>query len=56
MERLHFRSTSVTDLQAELHERDLIREARLAAAPRFVRPRRTGLDRLLDLLGRRPAH
>jgi hypothetical protein len=30
MERLHFRSTSMVDLQAELHERELMREARAA--------------------------
>jgi len=28
MERLHFRSTSVIDLMAELHQRDLLDEAR----------------------------
>lgn len=28
MERMHLRSTSIADIQAELHERDLLREAR----------------------------
>lgn len=28
MERLHYRATSLVDIQAELHERDLLREAR----------------------------
>ena len=27
MERIHFRSTSLLDIQAELRERDLLREA-----------------------------
>jgi len=36
MERLHFRSTSLVDIQAELRQRDLLREAdarRRAARP-----------------------
>ena len=36
MERLHFRSTSLLDLQAELHQRELLREA--SAARRVPRP------------------
>jgi hypothetical protein len=28
MERLRYRSTSMVDLQAEMHERELLREAR----------------------------
>ena len=33
MERLLYRSTSLVDLQAELHERELLREARAARRP-----------------------
>ncbi len=36
MERLHLRATSLADIQAELHERDLLREAQ--ARRRAVRP------------------
>ena len=38
MERLHLRATSLADIQAELHERDLLREAQ--ARRRAVRPTR----------------
>jgi hypothetical protein len=53
MERLHFRSTSIADLQAELRERDLLREAE--ARRRSARPHplgRTGWHGL-SVLGRR---
>jgi hypothetical protein len=46
MERLAYRSTSLVDLQAELHERDLLRELRHGRPPASrSRPRalRTGL-------------
>jgi hypothetical protein len=53
MERIHFRSTSLIDLMAELRERDLLREAR--ARRRAARPSplaRTGWAGL-TILGRR---
>lgn len=52
MERLHYRSTSLIDLQAELHQQDLLREARAAgsAARRHRRPRAMPFG--LRLLGR----
>jgi len=47
MERLRYRSTSLVDLMAELHERDLQAEARRLAnarrAPVRTRARRFGL-------------
>jgi hypothetical protein len=47
MERLRFRSTSLVDLMAELHERDLQAEARMLADARRVpvrtRARRFGM-------------
>ena len=52
MERMSFRSTSIVDLQAELHERDLLREARRPALPR-PRQRTRGIRFGLTLLGRR---
>ncbi|MGH2445859.1 MAG: hypothetical protein ACRDGD_07455 [Candidatus Limnocylindria bacterium] len=55
MERLHYRSTSLLALQAELHQRDLMVEAerpRLARRPRAGRPF-TLLG--LPIRGRRPA-
>ena len=56
MERFHFRSTSLVDLQAELHERDLLRQAQHdAAAADVSRGRRTAPRLLLGLLGRRPS-
>ncbi|MDQ2690194.1 MAG: hypothetical protein M3Y29_07980 [Chloroflexota bacterium] len=41
MERLHYRSTSLLDLQAELRQQELLREARAAgaAAARHRAPR-----------------
>jgi len=52
MERLHFRSTSMVDIQAELHERELLREARAAhdCAPS---PRRRSAPMGLTLFRRR---
>jgi hypothetical protein len=52
MERLSFRSTSIVDLQAELHERDLLREARRPELRR-PRPRKRGIRHGLTLIGRR---
>jgi hypothetical protein len=53
MERLHFRSTSMVDILAELHERDLLREARTRRrAPSSERLARTGTFGL-SILGRR---
>ena len=52
MERLKFRATSIIDLQAELHERDLLREARRPELRR-PRPRERGIRHGLTLLGRR---
>ncbi len=53
MERLHYRSTSLVDLQAELHQRDLLRgltgHRHDAVPPHRERARRFGLT----LLGRR---
>jgi hypothetical protein len=53
MERLSLRATSLADIQAELHERDLLREAQ--ARRRAVRPHhlaRTGWAGV-RILGRR---
>jgi len=52
MERMSFRSTSIVDLQAELHERDLLREARRPMLRR-PQPRSRGIRFGLTLLGRR---
>ncbi len=52
MERLHFRSTSRVDLQAEMHERELLQEAR-AARDRGPAPRRRSVPMGLTLLRRR---
>jgi hypothetical protein len=53
MERLHFRSTSLIDIQAELRERDLLREARARRRARSDHPiERTGTFGL-SILGRR---
>ena len=53
MERLHYRSTSIVDLQAEMHERDLLREVRgLSQVPR-PRRRARGSRFGLSILGRR---
>jgi len=49
MERLHFRSTSVVELQAELHERELVSDARRASplrGPSRPRAMRFGLRQL----------
>lgn len=49
MERLHFRSTSLVDIQAELHERELLADARRATStrvPRRPRVTRFGLSQL----------
>jgi hypothetical protein len=43
MERLFYRSTSVSDLIAELHHRDLVAEARQRALARAARQPRSGL-------------
>lgn len=52
MERLHYRSTSMVDLQAEMHERELLRDAR-AAHDRVPAPRRRSAPMGLTLLRRR---
>jgi hypothetical protein len=53
MERLHFRATSLSDIQAELRERDLLREARGRwRAPDRHPVSRTGFHGL-SILGRR---
>ena len=41
MERLRYRSTSLVDLMAEMHERDLQAEARMLADARRAAPART---------------
>jgi hypothetical protein len=54
MERLLFRSTSITHLQAELRRHDLIRDAERSAAQRRHRRRasaRPDGDRPFDLRG-----
>jgi hypothetical protein len=56
MERTHFRATSLSDLQAEVRERELLHEARARwRAPVRKRRPRTGLAGLssLSALGRR---
>jgi hypothetical protein len=61
MERRFFRSTSIEHLQAELHQHELLMEARTGSqgrrAGRVERPltRRRGLPRGLRLLVRRLA-
>jgi len=53
MERLHFRSTSLLDLQAELHQRELLREA---SASRRVPPPNPAVRKArfeLSIFGRR---
>ena len=53
MERRPFRSTSLVDMLAEVHERDLLREANtLRRAARMHPPTRTRWARL-SILGRR---
>ncbi len=53
MERRHFRSTSLVDIQAELRERELLREVQARhRAPRPHPLARTGWSGL-SILGRR---
>lgn len=56
MERLRYRSTSLTDLMVELHQRDLLAEARLAHLRRSLhergRARRSRRDIGLSLIDR----
>jgi hypothetical protein len=53
MERLHFRSTSLVDIQAELRERDLLQEAHARRRARLPHPMsRTSWPGLI-ILGRR---
>jgi hypothetical protein len=53
MERLRFRSTSAIDLMAELHQTELLAEARRLSDQRRL-PIRTGAGRIgLRLFGRR---
>lgn len=47
MERLVYRSTSITDLQAEMRQRDLLDEAGRRVLRRPTARRRTLLDRWL---------
>lgn len=55
MERTRFRSTSLVDLQAELHQLDLLRDAeRRSSAARSV-PRRRSLPFGLSVIRRRLA-
>ena len=51
MERLHYRSTSLLDIQAELHRQELLRDSR-AMRPIEPRQRRRSLPFGLRLLGR----
>jgi hypothetical protein len=51
MERLHYRSTSVLDIQAELRQSELLRDAR-AARPIEMRRRRRSLPFGLRVLRR----
>ena len=51
MERLHYRSTSLLDIQAELRQSELLRDAR-ASRPIETRRRRRSLPFGLRLLGR----
>lgn len=51
MERLHYRSTSLIDIQAELHQQELLRDSR-ATRPMGLRRRRRALPFALRLLGR----
>ena len=49
MERLHYRSTSLVDIQAELHQQELLRDSR-ATRPMGLRRRRRALPLALRLL------
>jgi hypothetical protein len=51
MERLHYRSTSLVDIQAELHQQELLRDPR-AGRPIELRQRRRALPFGLGLLKR----
>lgn len=51
MERLHYRSTSLVDIQAELHQQELLRDSRATRAT-GLRQRRRALPFALRLLGR----
>jgi hypothetical protein len=51
MERLHYRSTSLVDIQAELHQQELLRDAQ-ASRPIETRRRRRSLLFGLRVLGR----
>jgi hypothetical protein len=51
MERLHYRSTSLVDIEAELHQDELLRDSR-ATRPMALRRRRRALPVALRLLGR----
>lgn len=51
MERLHYRSTSLVDIQAELHQQELLRDSR-ATRPIEMRQRRRARPFGLRLLGR----
>lgn len=51
MERLHYRSTSLVDIQAELHQQELLRDAR-ATRPIELRRRRRARPFGLRLLKR----
>lgn len=53
MERFAFRSTSLADIQAELHQRELLAEAERSRIPRAAIRRRTFLG--LPFPGRRTA-
>lgn len=52
MERTRFRSTSLVDLQVELRQLDLLREAERRSSVRRPRRRRRGLPFGLTLLRR----
>ena len=51
MERLHYRSTSLIGIQAELHQQELLRDAR-AARPVQIRRRPRSLPFGLRVLAR----
>lgn len=53
MARLRFRSTSLVDLQAELHEADLLRDVGRTRVDSRPRPRRRAVRFGLRLIGRR---
>jgi hypothetical protein len=51
MERLRFRSTSAVDLMAELHQRDLLEEARQVGEQRRAPSRRRAIRFGLRIFG-----